>query len=104
MEAVNISGSVTRFKGSPIEVQALLQGTENGGIAVSILDSVLCWEVPAESATTLAPFFKARDRRLDVDRATDTNKTVLNFKYVADDGEKRTESVVMTRGQLVKMG
>ena len=104
MEVVNVSGSVTRFKGSPVEVRALLQGREDGGIEVSILDSVLHWEVPAESVTAFAPFFSAKERRLDVDRATDPNKTVLNFHYVSDDGEKTTASVVVTRGQLVRIG
>ncbi len=104
MQAINITGSVTRFMGSPVGVRALLQSTENGEIAVSIVDSVLNWEVPVASATALAPFFKAMERRLDVDRATDPNKTILNFNYIADDGGEKTVSVAMTRGQLVKVG
>jgi len=102
VEDVNVAASVTRFKGSPVAARALLRREENGGVAVGIVDSVLSWEVPAADAAMLTPFLEATERRLDVDRATDPNKTILNFTFV-DDAGKKTISVVLTRGQRVSV-
>ena len=104
MDSVSVAANVTRFKGSPVAVRASVQRNEEGGVEVSIVDSVLRWAMPAVAAAGLGPFFEAEGYSLDVDRATDPNKTVLNFKYVAEDGRETTVPVVLTRGQLILAG
>ena len=104
MDAVNVAASVTRFKGSPVAVRASVQRNEGGLVEVSIVDSVLRWVVPTASSAALEPFFEAEVHSLDVDRATDPNKTVLSFNYIGEDGREAIVTVALTRGQLILAG
>ena len=104
METVRVAGSVTRFKGAPVAVSALLKRLDDGGIEMSILDSALRWDVPAASATILTPFFESSVRRLDVERALESRRTVFNFRYTDGDGVERSATIVLAGRQPVATG